>query len=879
MVCTLANLTLVDPPFFQKQSDSSNEGVNQSAEAAFPFASSAYQQLRPAMQTQSSSADDYRSVIDDLTVENKRLKEELKRYRQFGPDLLRKDKLFEIKVHGLPRKKKRELEATLRDFASSLEGSVTSSHQRKKPSKHVGRLQGSSMNSKHASSSSSHSRPVDSAYASMSTGPSSTGPNAPSISLGRPSLVRGRSSAADQKVESYLEDIPEGLFPRQIAMTDKEKKKLVVRRLEQLFTGKMSHRGRNLRLIPAQSAPEPQVSSGGMISAPPQLSAAPGVEASREARIQDESAKNVRSREDLSVSNSNGENETAGNQTGSGSVSNEHSGHDNSPQNTDLPEQRATRPVDLDPDRVQNPSENMQYIRHLGVTAPQYVDKTKYRPQDVSMDVDGWIHLNLLCNLAQLHILNVAPDYIRSAVTERSTKFQLSRDGRKIRWRGGTEGTKFSSDSSGDTSQRSPDTEGTDGSTEGGQRKRQKTSAQMSAHSSKSQTKLGPQASASSDSFHYKPLFVHQNSSLNETSMDETASQASFGAIDQSNINSRSTGFVSGSGSSPRKKRRRDGAIIYYTGAPFCLDLSGDPCGDLSPTTYMTSSGQEQESLQTDMEKPELVRTGSGSSLPYRPLVDGPEYFDVSESEFVCDDTDMSDDEEFDFPWCDTPEKPQLRPLEAMLEPCGLGGVTPEDHFAVLVVTRHPMNMRVMSRPGVVRLRSDETTDSISRRIGGLSTDSPLPPCHQYERTAHVQIQIIQERYKALKPLPLPPPAIFYPPFTETTESEDSGFEDDYVDGDYESEIVGDDSDEGFSKRATRESEHDLARVGGMDLDEEDDFFNSDDPDPHPKVSFVPVNQRPASNISKMLDIHPDSSGATAGGEASGYSSSREESG
>lgn len=880
MVCQAHTYEIaVDPPFFQKQSDSSNEGINNNGESRLPFSAATYQQLRPAIQTQSSSADDYRSVIDDLTVENKRLKEELKRYKQFGPDLLRKDKLFEIKVHGLPRKKKRELEATLRDFASSLEGSVTSSQQRKKPSKHMGRLQGSSLNSKHASSSSSNSRPVDSAYASMSTGPSSVGPNASNASLSRPSMVRGKFSA-EQKVESYLEDIPEGLFPRQVAMTDKEKKKLVVRRLEQLFTGKMTNRARGSRTVQIPSVLEPQIStSGGIVSAPPQLWAATaGGELAREARIQLESAKKARSREDLSAANSNGENETAGNQTGSGGLSNEHSGHDNSPQDPDLFEQRATRPVDLDPDRIQNPSENMQYIRHLGAKVPESVAETKYKSQDAPLDVEGWIHLNLLCNLAQLHILNVTPDYIRSAVTERSTKFQLSRDGRKIRWRGGTEGTKFSSDSSGDSSQRSPDTEGTDGSNEDGQRKKHKTSGRASANSSKSQTKLGPQGSDPSESFHYKPMFIHNQSSSIETSMDETASQASFVGVEQSNLNSRSIEFVSGSGSSPRKKRRRDGAIIYYTGAPFCLDLSGDPCGDFSPTTYMASSGQEASSLQTDgHDKPELVRSASGSSSPFRPLVDGPaECIDIGDAEFVCDNTDMSDDDDFTFPWCEHPEKPQLKPLEARLEPCGLGGVTPEDHFAVLVVTRHPLGMRYRSRPGVFRLRSDDTTDSIANQIAGLSTESPLPagPCSP--KPAHFQIQMIQQRYKELKPLPLPPPAIFYPPFTETTESDDSGFEDDYMEDD-DSDIVMD-SDEGISKRANRESENELAPVG-FESDEEEDEFASDEPDQRPSVSFAPMTQRAASSsMSRLVDKHPDSSGATAGGEASGYSSSREES-
>lgn len=874
----------VDPPFFQKQSDSSNEEMNPP-----PFPLSAYrsQHLQPPMAAHSSSADDYRSVIDDLTVENRRLKDELKRFKQYGPDLLRKDKLFEIKFHGLPKKKKRELEMTLRDFASSLEGSTTSSQQRKQ-SNHISRLQGSSSNSKHESMSSSHSRPIDSAYASMSNGASSSGQYASGSSIGRPSLGRARSTA-DSKVESFLKDIPEGLLPRQRALTDKEKKKLVVRRLEYLFTGgKLA--GRNK--IVGQSQPvsstsllKPQMSAAGVISAPPLLAAppAPQDEPSREARIQElhECGKKSSSREELSTINSNADNDTRENRTGSGSGSgsNEHSGQDSSPQNADLPEQRATRPLDLDPDRVQVPSDNMQYIRHLGVTAPEYVSETKFRHQDVSMDAEGWIHLNLLCNLAQLHILNVTPGYIRSAVTERSAKFQLSRDGRKIRWRGGTEGTRFSSDSSGENSQRSPDTtEATDEGNEDGQRKRQKTTTDPSAVWSKSHTKRGPRGPPSSESFHYKPMFVHQQSSSADTSLDESVSQASFPVVENSNMNSRSTGIVSGSGSSPQKKRRRDGAIIYYTGAPFCLDLSGDP-GDTSPTTFMTNAGQEQELPETEGEEPKLVRTASGSNLPYRPLVDGPESLVCNDEEYVIDDTGLSEAEEGGFCWCEHPEKPQLRPLEACLEPCGLGGVTPEDHFAVLVVTRHPL---MSSPPAVNRAGSADATDAVVSRIAKLTTQSPHTPQQRAATCApNIQIQTLQQRYKELKPLPLPPPAIFYPPFTETTESDDSGFEDDYEEEDDSDEIV--DSAEAISQLANPHlSDNEFARMGGMES-EEDDNFDTMNIKGASKVSFAPLRRMSrgsgrGSLPKVVVERHPDSSGATAG-EASGYSSGREESG
>ncbi|ROV95600.1 hypothetical protein VSDG_05377 [Cytospora chrysosperma] len=855
----------VDPPFYQKQSDSSNEEMNNPGrESAYPYGSSALQFQRTT--AQSSSAEDFRSVIDDLTIENKRLKEALKKYKNFGRDLLREDKLFELKIHGLSRKKKRELEATLRDFATSLPGSPAASSQRAKSSstKHVDRLKGSSSNSKHASTSSSHSRPVDSAYASMSTGPSSIGlTNASSGSFSMPWLARARS-AADRKVESYLQDIPEGLFPRPITLTEKDKKKLVVRRLEQLFTGKTLQRR---DVSNNQSVTMTTQTGGGMSPTTPQA-----LEPSREARIQSPKlGKKRHTTEDMSMSHSNCEDETQGDRTGD---SNEHIGND-SPPTADPPEQRATRPLDLDPDRAQVPSENMQYIRHLGVTAPEYLSQTKFKPQDVSIDADGWIHLNLLCSLAQLHILNVTPDYIRSAVSEKSAKFQLSRDGRKIRWRGGIEGTKFSSDSSGGSSQRSPETENTDVSNGEGQRKRQKTSAHGSVSSGRTQTKMRPQKSTASDGFHYKPFFTRNHSSSADTSMDDTASD--YGAGENSNF---SPAFASGSGSPGRKKRRRDGAIIYYTGAPFCTDLSGDP-GDLSPTTYLTSS-QEQETTLSHEETPVISRTISGSSLSFRPLVDGPEQMDLSNEglELFTSETDQSEEDDgFGFAWSDEPEKLQLKPLEAHLEPCGLGGVTPDDHFAVVVVTRHPLNCQPTGRPGMIRSGSDETTGSVASRIATLTTTSPRTPNPQStDCPSNIQVQTIAKRYKPLKPMALPPPAMFYPPFTDTTESEGSEVDEGYSDEDDSESKLNDSAS--VSPLAIPHQPNDIfSGMGVLDYGEEEGMDISTGISP--KGPFVrgarktsSGSNQPGGSFGRGAGLQPDSSGATAG-EESGYSSSQ----
>ncbi|KAF3068241.1 Frequency clock protein [Trichoderma lentiforme] len=919
-----SNAMDVDPPFFQKESDSSNEDK--------PYQ---FQPVLPRLQSKarSSSADDYRSVIDDLTVEIQKLKEELKRYRQHGPDMLRKDKLFEIKVHGLPKRKKRELEATLRDFTASLGDSpdTSSSQRNKKSSRHATRDRmyagsGSKSQSKHASSSSgSHTRPVDSAYASMSTGAGSSG-----TSLNRPQ-GGSRFKTNDQKVENYLREIPEGLYPRFVAMTEKEKKKLVVRRLEQIFTGKIGgkHVRRNQSLRPpaistipppAQAIsgnPSPQRSS--LVQQPkPDLKANtssnsnPAPEPMREARILPQehqsghTGKKSRSQDMGSASNSNeDQTESGGNGNSSGNGNGNGSGTNTSPPMPPPPEQRPTRPLDLDPDRVQIPSENMEYIRHLGLVPPELLSNPPERPNDdVHPDEEGWVYLNLLCNMAQLHIMNVTPDFVRNAVVDLSAKFQLSPDGRKIRWRGGTDGTKFSSDSSGDHSQRSPETDDTD--TKADHHKRQKTghSTGDSGSSGNNLSKFGPQVSASSESFHYKPLFLHQQSPQEQSSMED-GTLSSFGPIEESNADSR--WGQSGSGASNRRKRRRDGAIIYYSGAPFCTDLSGDP-GDISPTTYMLSSGRERLDPQVQFVRPIPYRSGSGSSMTRRPLSDAnldlgsvPK-LDVSDvvsvPELVTDSGDESSDISMEFPWSDAQQILEVRPLE----PCGLGGVLPEDHFMVVVTTRRSkLDAHVGQRSVGQPMLSEETTDQIINRLATMSTSSPRLSVRRLPKmndSSKVKIEYLSGRIKRLNPVPLPPPAIFFPPF-----SAESWSEDDFgSDGDDEFN-----SSEGLMSRRANPHESDDypdgvdLSSGDEDGEEPDDDIDMtrnegrdsslDDISPQ-GLGRVPLGSRGSTEAvpgtirgrSKSASAEAvlragGSSAATAGGIESDYSSSSKKSG
>lgn len=853
--------------------------------------------------TRSSSSEDYRSVIDDLTIENKRLKEQLKRYRHHANrDVLENEKLFEIKVHGLPHRKKQELEATLRNFAASLGDTTsieTASHRKRDYSvsskEHFNRpLQhhhsssapyvSSGSRSKHASNSSSRSRPVDSAYASMSTGAHSS-----RQSLNRTPFGGSKArTSSEQKVERYLNEIPEGLYPHYGFNTlgDKEKKKLIVRRLEQLFTGKIG--GRYTRQgrasVPGSSqcmakkskaiAPDetptggtyaekngsrngsngdgsgvPATYTAALTSTPANLpaslpnavSGSSDLEPAREARIQQRhSAKHSKSR-DNSASNSHSNSDEPGNGNGNGSGhsnvnafglsgNNSYQSQPKLASGSKIPDQRPTRLLDLDPDRVQVPADNMEYIRHLGLIPPEIGPKSTAKMIDVSPDVDGWVYLNLLSNLAQLHILNVAPDFIRQAVVEKSTKFQLSPDGQKIRWRGGTDGTKFSSDgSTGNRSQHSQSTDADDGSDDIGQRKRLRTSGNGSASalsSSKKYSKLGLPDSAASSSFHYKPLFAHQkaapllasggevssvdselpeNSGTNDSPVDdmEGHNRGSNGdMLRYSTSRSNSSGF--------RKKQKSDGVLVFYSGMPFCADLAGDSSSEGSPATNETSNAAAESIDKPLQGRPTVHRSASGSHIPFRPLT---EYLSLSNDEWAGlgllgigtvgrtapsgrVNDNMSSSASYDSSTSNQVPDDDLLVLDygteadslpalsenEPFEASGISRVYPEDHFRLRVKTRRPF----YPSGGINIEISDDEDDkvtpgsqifsmtSLANRVAALRDRSgPVSAAVAVKNKAPaVTISYLSTIYDQQEPTALPEPAMFYPPFSFTSDSE-----------------------------------------------------------------------------------------------------------
>ena len=726
--------------------------------------------------TNGSSADDYRSVIDDLTIENKKLKAKLRKYEITQKPHLEKDRLFEVKIHSLPARKRRELENVLRDFVSTIdgptdEGATTRSHRVLFPSASFTPAN-SSLPKHSTSSSTSNSRPVDSAYASMSNfGPTSTSTLNHALE-GKLVSQHGK----DKNIQSFLHNIPEGLLPKHPpVMTERQKKKLVVQRLEQLFTG---NRGANIgNKNQPQQQQEVSKSAAKADQSPDHDPLA--IEGVREAHILPykmdvDGAGPARLSDDSSRDTQ---------------VMESGSSEECSPSRS--PEQRPTRPLDLDPNRAQNPSENVEYIRHLGLATPQLVSNES----NDAADAEGWIYLNLLINMAQLHIVNVTPDFVRKAVSDVSAKFQLSSDGKKLRWRGGSRGTNLSSDSGASSERNDSHDSDSLGENRSKRRKIEKgkfTSVPLNVNDVPAGTR------GLTNSFHYKPLFHHASSSSGALiSSDESESLFGYegpnvSAVMRNGRQSMAKSERSRSGSKGRG-RQDEGPIVFYSGANFCTDLSGDR-GDIITPLHVTGVGKDgysnftQTALGCESKRsaPPIYRTTSGSLLSFRPFRDyskGPSFLQTEDTRPRTPDL-LEDDSENEIDFVDCPATGSSQPgLLQNFEASGLGGTRPADHFAVRVQTRRmavaPRISHKISRSPAQGSRVKRFGHSISKHSLNVFRESDVEisgdiiadrlasllsfaPSSNVADDPLVKTEMVSAQFARLAPSELPPPTGYY---------------------------------------------------------------------------------------------------------------------
>ncbi|KAH7410372.1 frequency clock protein [Phaeosphaeria sp. MPI-PUGE-AT-0046c] len=740
-----------EPPFFLHNSSSSetppDSGLSQHARV---HPTIPYRPMMTRTGTDGSSTEDFRGVIDDLTVANKKLKRKLKKYERTHNAHLQEDKLFEVRFHGLPDHKKKELEETLRKFAAGLDDEAYSDYP--PVQSHVPALD-------HHKSASSTSRFAESGYASMSrsgqnsSATSNQASNQPSTLLeDTRKTTRSAYNHQQQSIQSYLHDIPVGLLPSStVPMTDKKKKKLVVRRLEQIFAGKQSMPGTHSQPMQqeevaqsAATADREQREATGRQHRPEGLRVA---RIMPEQSLEGEKPEVVETLHRFRPGLHRGEQDFAG----SGS-----------------PDQRPTRPLDLDLYRAQVPFDNMDYIRHLGFTPPDM-----HTGQGPLAD-RGWIYLNLLVNMAQLHTLSVTPEFIKDALTDYSSHLELSRDGRKIRWKGGLEVTRDSSDS--------PSDGAPDGSfgPHGSPSKHLRTGESGGSTDPRidSEQELRRIARANREKernkFAYTPMFFRKESEDDESSygFDAESSGASLQPpAHAGNSSGFSSTIIQGG---PSSRNRNDGPMIFYTRAKFCTDLSGDHTGtSLMPGAYQTITSHP---LGVTLPPFAAAQRAYGLTEPRGPMEATPMEIDsnngsrtaLSDEYFGFSPATMSNDTSGSDSSADV----------VNFEVSGLGGVQPEDNFSIRV--RRAQLPTVSSVP-THRRRSSVYPQNIMDALAGASDEetTPHPP------------RIIREEIMSASRRTLPaselPPASFLP-FDSTSSGDVDSDLDSYVSSEVDSE-------------------------------------------------------------------------------------------
>lgn len=631
-----------------------------------------------------SSNEEFRGVIDDLTVKNKKLREKLKKYEKLHCSHLQEEKLFEVRVHGLPVQRKLELEQLLRGFAASLGESSNMPGFAPNPEPTTILLDPLPSLHEPSSSSNSYSKPHDSTYASVSA----SGRTLNSQSNPNNITNSEKPGSKGHDVRSYLHDIPSGIIPRRSPfISTKAKRNVVVRRLEQLFTGRggvskdydQSHQQQEVSRSAAQ------VERGGSGAGEGRFDG----EGVREARILPITALNVAVRGADSNPSSHARDQNDGEEGRS---------EGELPNREGMPDQRPTRPLDLDLHRAQIPAENIQYIKHLGLASPVAASSPG------AGSLNGWVYLNLLVGMAQLHTLNVTLGFIRKAIVDISTKFELSANGRKIRWIGGNKGTRLSSDSGesvGPTRGILPENDQMAArrhSTRGRRRGKLGSEVQSDAIDTSQVSNynssvgfaepdprpcfLAPPNSATS--FRYKPLFSRRVSSEDEDCyIHDDDSYTSSRKVEHSNVlDSFSRGAQAPALKSNVTGRKEGGPIIFYKNANFCTDLSGDLNYDSRDNVTFTQ--YVKDPIGRDECQGGRVGHDLEKILLYKSC-ELPENVEVETDSSCLTDTCLTLEDMNLFDTDDAPNR--IQPV--YFEVSGLGGVQPQDNFCVEVKIQH----------------------------------------------------------------------------------------------------------------------------------------------------------------------------------------------
>jgi hypothetical protein len=812
-----------EPPFFMPQSSSSETPPEVAAASTQHFAShtgDAGSLSRRANQLRIDAGavdkQEYTDLIDDLTIQLKRLRRRLKRAEQYRISPLKHEKLFEVRTTGLHGAQKRELEHILKQFAERVDSESTPAFSHWDASK----------------------APIsDSAYKSNSLSGQLPGQmigQLPGQVVGQLSgQVVGPSSqlaarqekvATKRNIKNYLRNIPESQPHRKdpASMSDREKKELIVDKLEEIFLGRIASGGRHLHPLQQQEVSD--------LAGQEDRDAAYGYglphrsEGPREAHMlprgPTSAALHSRDRPVAAAPHdSNG-------------------GDSSSAQERALPEQRPTKPLDLDPQRAQNPMDNVRYISHLGFSP---IDLSSRTPQD---EEHGWVYLNVLTNMAQLHSLSVTADFMRKALLEYRSKFEMSPCGAKVRWVGSNSTSRSGAESS---------------STQGGldtpnHRSPRKRPRRAGAHSAQGTLR------SQTHKYEYTPLLVHRNSSDSiESSLVSDDADSVFSdlpALQNDSSAMTSSGMATGlHGPSQvvfQKKRKAhdDGPIIFYKTSQFITDLSGEHNPLAHPTAappYNPASGVPV-GLPHNLHTPVSEKRG-----PLATTTELPEPMDLA-------DNPIPATEELSFPVqsSSASETDHVKPVD--LEVTGIGGVWPADNFAIAVRSCH------------VQIENTTKQEQTLLKNPPLKFAELLAERTKGARTMLRQHRVLSSRRKDLPPSELPPALNFMSPDDHASDEDESAGEDELDELNWDQP-----ASDGFGPSAALQPLHPPYGSSDDEEDEEDDIGDEDQDSNIDMLATLRVMdpeavrlmelEHDASTAERLAEEIPaGSSAATAGG-------------
>lgn len=670
--------------------------------------------------------DDYRSVIDDLTIENKKLKKRLRKYEKLHCSHLQQERLFEVRAPGLPECEKQQLELVLRRFAAGLDD------PRSKRAVSARNLQTQRHPVSKAKPLKPHQTPADSTYASNS----SSDLIIPSFGLpDRTNQQKPRSftDANHKNVELHMKHMPHAIVPtRPFGLSNEAKMKLIVKRLEQVLTGNSTTRRRPR--FSRQQRHENSISAEMLENSAEDIQRDRAMlEGSRGARILPVDHENLDS--------------TNGAQSWNNCYSDPLSESAKSSEEG-TPQQRPTRPIDLDLYGPQVGADNIEYIHDLGLAS-------------LGRGREGWVYLNLLSNMAQLHTFSVTSNFVRKAIAKPGSGFDLSPDGQQVRWRdtAGTASGKLGS--SDGTRNRAHQDLASDDEVRNFSATAPLSNTDLVATLRQETTNASLVEHAHTHD--YVPLFTRgtlpqDSHSSKGSDPDLSLGPSEFDDSGQSNIFEALPPANNEETSSSRKSR--NGPIIFYKQATFCTDLSGHiPSSTTKYTKYARYSAQPLGRSPIPVyhgkyssERLENAVRVLSTALPFTTVTDNKATSKIG----------------FDFPDIESlsshPGSDDVEPLN--FEASGLAGTKPEDNFLVDVATQH-------TRPKRATIQSSPFSHFGRRMHRGqphhsISIHTLTEPGATLSLTNHPKAQnrVLYTKTTNLPPSSLPQPSYFCLPFS-----------------------------------------------------------------------------------------------------------------